>query len=81
MTSRLFQFIKRAFSSEPDLHPVERGMAKRWSKQRLITVFPELRNNPQALERAYQTLSLEPRPGQEEGDSETVFELTIPGES
>ena len=77
----LLQFIKRAFSSEPELHPVDRGMAKRWIKQRLITVFPELRNNPRALERAYQTLSLEPRPNQEPGGPETVFEMTIPGES
>ena len=78
MKSGLLQFIKRAFSSEPDLHPVERGMARHWIKQRLISVFPELRNNPGALERAYQTLSLEPRPGTEAGDNETVFEMVIP---
>ncbi len=80
MTSRLFQFIKRAFFSEPELHPVDRRLAKRWSKQRLITVFPELRNNPEALERAYQSLNLEPRAGTEEGDLDTVFELTVPGD-
>jgi len=49
MKSGLLQFIKRAFSSEPELHPVERGMARQWIKQRLVAVFPELRNNPQAL--------------------------------
>ena len=76
----LFQFIKRAFSSEPELHPVDRGLARRWIKQRLIAVFPELRNNPRALERAYQTLSLEPRPGQNPDEAKTVFEMTIPGE-
>jgi hypothetical protein len=76
----LFQFIKRAFSREPELHPVERGMARHWIKQRLVNVFPELRNNPAALERAYQTLSLEPRPGTEVGDPDTVFEMTIPFE-
>jgi hypothetical protein len=80
MKSGLFQLIKRAFFREPELHPVERGMARRWIKQRLVTVFPELRNNPAALERAYQTLGLEPRAGSEAGDAETVFEMTIPGD-
>jgi hypothetical protein len=82
MTSKpgFFQFIKRAFSREPDLHPVDRGMARHWIKQRLVNVFPELRNNPAALERAYQTLGLVPRPGSEEGDLDTVFEMTIPGD-
>jgi len=55
-------------------------MAKRWIKQRLMVVFPELRNNPRALEAAYHALNLEPRPGQEEGDAETVFEMTLPRE-
>lgn len=53
-------------------------MAKRWIKQRLATVFPELRNDAVALERAYQSLSLDPRPGSEEGDNETVFEMSAP---
>jgi len=80
MKSGLFQFIKRAFSSQPEIHPIERGMAKRWIKQRLVAVFPELRNNPPALERAYRTLGLQAREGQESGEAETVFELTAPGE-
>jgi hypothetical protein len=78
MKSGLFQFIKRAFSSQPEIHPVERGMARRWTKQRLVTVFPELRNNPMALERAYRTLGLEPRQGHESGEADTVFELIVP---
>ena len=81
MKSRLLQFIKRAFAREPELHPVERGMARRWIKQRLVTVFPELRNNPAALERAYRTLGLEPRPGATPDEASTVFEMSIPGES
>ena len=81
MKSGLFQFIKRAFSSQPEIHPIERGMARRWIKQRLVTVFPELRNNPAALERAYQTLGLEPREGSEEGEAEAVFQVNIPGEN
>lgn len=81
MKSGLLQFIKRAFTREPELHPVERGMARRWIKQRLVTVFPQLRNNPVALERAYQTLGLEARPGNTPDEAETVFEMSIPGEN
>jgi hypothetical protein len=80
MQSRLLQYIKRAFSREPELHPVEQGMARQWIKQRLVVVFPELRNNPKALERAYRTLSLEPRNGSDSGDRDTVFEMSVPCE-
>ncbi len=78
MKTRIFSLIQRAFRSAPAIHPVENGMARRWIKQRLTAVFPELRNNPAALESAYQTLNLEPRPGQGEGEAETVFELRLP---
>ena len=70
--------IKRAFRSEEPLHPIEQKMAKHWIKQRLVSVFPELRKDSAALERAYQSLALEPRPGTDEGDGETVFEMTAP---
>lgn len=79
MKKGLFEVIKRAFTRQPKLHPVEAGLAKRWIKQRLLVVFPELRNNPKALERAYQSLGLSPRPGTEEGEAETVFEMSVPG--
>ena len=78
MKKGLFEAIKRAFSREPKLHPVDAGLAKRWIKQRLLVVFPELRNNPRELERAYQSLGLTPREGTEEGDLETVFEMSLP---
>ena len=74
----VFQLIKRAFRQEEPLHPVDRGMAKLWIKRRLAAVFPELRDNPPALEKAYRSLNLEPRAGREEGDAETVFEMTLP---
>ncbi len=70
--------IKRAFRAEAPLHPIEQKMAKRWIKQRLVSVFPELRRDPVALENAYQSLSLDPRPGTDEGDGETVFEMSAP---
>lgn len=74
----IFQRIRKALGQEPKLHPVEQKLAKRWIKQRMVTVFPALRNNPDALEKAYHGLSLEPRPGQEEGDADTVFVLIAP---
>ena len=77
-SSGLFQLVKRAFRTEPALHPIEQKMAKRWIKQRLVAVFPDLRKDPVALEKAYQSLSLEPRQDFEEGDGETVFEMTAP---
>ena len=80
MKTAFIQFLKRAFRLEPKLHPIEGRLAKRWIKQRLLVVFPELRNNPTALERAYHQLNLEPRLGTEEGETGAVFELTIPGE-
>ncbi len=76
--SGLFQLIKRALGHEPPLHPIENKMAKHWIKQRLIHVFPDLRNNPAALERAYRSLGLEPRAGDEEGEADTVFEMRLP---
>lgn len=81
MSLGLFQRIKDAFRRAPAVHPVENQMARRWTKQRLVAVFPQLRNNPRELERAYRSLSLEPQPGQEEGDAETVFVLSAPEES
>jgi hypothetical protein len=77
MKQGLFQVLKRAFTREPKLHPVDHAMAKRWIKQRLLVVFPDLRNNPRALERAYQSLGLTPRAGTEEGELETVFEVDV----
>ena len=53
-------------------------IALRSGNQRLLVVFPELRNNPGALERAYQSLSLEPRAGEGADEAETVFVLSGP---
>ncbi len=74
----VFHLLKRAFSHEEEIHPVDRGMAKYWIKQRLAAVFPQLRKNPAELERAYQALSLEPRQGRHEGEADTVFEAVLP---
>ena len=80
MNSPLMKFFKRALGREPALHPIDRRMAKHWIKQRLSKTFPHLRNNPEALEKAYRAMSLEPRLGTEEGDAAAYFELSMPEE-
>ena len=78
MKKGFFQRIRDAFRREPILHPVDRQLARRWIKQRLVAVFPQLRNNPKELELAYQNLGMEAQPGQEEGDADAVFVLSAP---
>lgn len=80
MSFGFFEKVKRVILGGPELHPVDRELAKRWIKQRLIVTFPELRNNPRALERAYQSLSLEARDGKGEGEEGTIFEVHCEGE-
>ena len=81
MKSSVISFFKRAFRDDSGLHPVDQKMAKRYIKKRLLLLFPELRDNPKALEQAYRDLSLEPREGTEEGDMGTVFEMILPGQT
>ncbi len=66
--------FKRALGMAPVVHPVQRGLAKRWVKQRLLAVYPELRGDPKALEAAYRSLSLEAQPGAP-GEPDIVFEI------
>jgi len=75
----IFEFLKTKLQGEPPVHPVEKMLAKRWVKERLKAVFPELRGNPRALEQAYRDLGLEARPGSGKGGS-VLFEITLPGE-
>lgn len=77
MGSGIIEFFKRALGAEPPLHPIDRRAAKFYVKQRLAHIFPELRNDPEALERAYRELDLEPRAGVGKGGA-TVFEAIIP---
>ena len=74
----IFEFLKSRLQGEPPLRPVERMMAKRWVKERLKEMFPELRHNPRALEEAYQALTLEALPGAGKGGA-TMFEVVLPG--
>jgi hypothetical protein len=43
----------------------------------LKKIYPELRNDPDALERAYQELGIEPHEGAGKGAC-TVYEITLP---
>lgn len=76
MKLRWFKFFKR--SDDQDLHPVDQRLAKQWIKRRLLVLFPELRDDPRALEQAYQNLSLDPKYGSEEGDAGIYFRMTLP---
>jgi len=77
MTHRLIEFFKSKLVGEKPLTSLDRRAAKHWVKQRLAHIFPELRNDPAALEQAYRDLSLEPRPGAGEG-GQTLFEIHLP---
>jgi hypothetical protein len=79
MNSPLMMFFRKALGREPQLHPIERGMARQWVKKRLVLLYPELKNDPKGLEAAYRALSLEPRLGTEPGDNAAYFEMTLPG--
>jgi hypothetical protein len=73
----IFEFLRNKLQGEPPLHPMDRKIAKRWVKERLKKIYPELRLDPKALERAYQELGLEPQEGAGKGGS-TVFKVTLP---
>jgi hypothetical protein len=75
---KILEFLKSRLHGVPPVTPVERILAKRWVKERLKRLFPELRHDPKALEEAYQALSLEPQPGAGKGGS-MLFEVVLPG--
>lgn len=58
---RLFEKITAAPAPERPLHALDRRLAKEYIKRRLALLYPELRADPEALERAYRELDLEPR--------------------
>lgn len=77
MGAGIVDFFRRKLVGEPPLHPIDRRAAKHYVKQRLAHLFPELRNDPEALEKAYRELDLEPRPGSGRG-GEMLFEAILP---
>ena len=73
---KLQQFFQKALGLAPKVHPVDRGLARHWTKQRLAAVFPELRGDARGLEAAYRALSLEPK-ASDTRPSEMVFEIGL----
>jgi hypothetical protein len=78
MSSAIIEYFKRQLGAEKPIHPIDKQAAKRWVKQRLAHIFPELRGDPEALEKAYRELDLEAQPGSGKGGS-TIFEAILPG--
>lgn len=76
MKLSIFNFFQVHLKDERPIHAVDRGMAKRYIKQRLKQMYPQLRSDPVALERAYEDLGLEPRERSGKGGC-TVFEITF----
>lgn len=74
----IFEFLKNKLQGTPPVSRVEGLMAKRYVKERLKRMYPELRHDPRALEELYRSLNLEPRPGAGEGGS-MLFEIVLPG--
>ena len=77
MRTGFWEFLRQSLQGEEPVHPVERRMAKRWVKERLKRIFPELRSNPAELENAYNQLGLEVREGSGRGGG-TVYEVRLP---
>jgi hypothetical protein len=75
---KIVEFFRSRLQGAPPVTPIERTLAKRWVKERLKRIFPELRHDPRALEEAYRALSLEPVEGAGKG-GETLFEVILPG--
>lgn len=72
----LYQLFKRVLGLAPKIHPVDRGLARHWTKQRLVAVFPELRGDARRLEAAYRALDLAPR-ASDTNPSEMIFEIGL----
>ena len=77
MNLGFLELVRNSLRGEEPPHPLDQRIAKRWVKERLKRIFPEFRNNPDALERAYQELGLETHEGAGKGAG-TVYEITLP---
>jgi len=77
MSIPFLEFLRQGLQGEEPLHPMDRRMAKRWVKERLKKIYPELRDDPDALEQAYQRLGIEQHEGVGKGGC-TVYEITLP---
>ena len=76
----ILEFLRVKLQGEPPLHPMDCRLAKRWVKERLKRLYPDLRLDPKALEQAYQERGVEPLEGRGRGGA-TVFDINLPGEA
>lgn len=77
MPSALWQFFQEKISGEKPLDSTSRKATKYWIKIQLLRIFPELRDDPDALEELYRELDLEARKGAGKGGSD-IFEIKLP---
>jgi len=77
MSSGFLDFVWNSLRGEAPTHPLDQRIAKRWVKERIKRLFPQFRNDPEALDRAYQELGLEAHDGAGKGGA-TVYEITLP---
>ena len=77
MKISFLEFLRQGLQGEEPIHPLEGKMAKRWVKERLKKIYPELKDDPRALEQAYQQLGIEQHEGAGKGAC-TVYEITLP---
>ena len=77
MKTGFLDFVRNSLRSEAPIHKHDQRIAKSWMKERLKRLFPQFRNDPDALERAYHELGLEAHEGAGKGAG-TVYEITLP---
>jgi hypothetical protein len=73
----IWELLSQGLQGEQKVHRLERAMAKRWVKERLKRLFPELRSTPEELEKAYLRLGIESHEGKGKGGA-MVYEITLP---
>ena len=56
MKSGFLEFVRNSLRSEEPTHPLDQRIAKRWVKERLKRLFPQFRNDPDALEKLIKNL-------------------------
>lgn len=78
MKTGLLTILRNALHGETDLHPLEQRLARHYLKRRIALVYPELRNDPGALDEAYRLLSIEPATGTDVGDPATYYDIQAP---
>lgn len=80
MKTGLVSLFRRQFLGESPVHPVDRRLAKEWIKKRLVAIFPELRWDPEGLERTYHDLNLEMlREQASSTEPEPLYQVKLPG--